>query len=158
MRPDKVQPKQVVLQGMNKSEARNMLNNMGEPIEAAKIRDAVITLKPVVMDSFRVEYAVKGDDLIFHFYIPPRAEQTFNQKGAKQAWLDYFLNRFKDKLVIVLQEYFECGAPRLQAMYTEEIASWFIKAQGFGNSADPDLLCRRFFEKLDAALQKKDGS
>jgi hypothetical protein len=151
---------------------RTIIGEVGKEMAASELQKAVLDFRgndamDLELYSFRGEYAVKGDDIVFHFFLPQRAvdqcrleDQSPSRETlrARQAWQSYWLNRFKDKLLLVLVEHFGCGAPRLQAAYTEEAASWWVKAQGFGTSSDPELLVRRFFEKLDDALKAKGSS
>ena len=150
--------KKVLLKNVDLPEARSMVNNMGEGFVPDSVKRAVVHLTTVDMYSFRAEYTVKDQDMIFHFYLPTHAEAGLKTPEGRQAWMDYLLHRFPTKLNVVAQEHFGATAPRLQAKYTEEVASWWLKAQGFGLSSDPNLLATRFFEKLDAALKEKEHS
>ena len=59
---------------------------------------------------------------------------------------------FPEILSPCAEEYFGATKPRLQAAYTAEMFSWWLKAAGFAERLGPEAYILRFFEKLDAHL------
>lgn len=111
----------------------------------------------VTLESFRAEYSFIGGNLIVHFFLPKRAEEHLKdpETQASKLWLEYWLKRFPSKLDPVARSYFDAEYPRLQAKYTEEVASWWFRAQGYDHLIDPKKFIQGFLEKLDAALQER---
>lgn len=68
------------------------------------------------------------------------------------ALQDYWVNKFPITLNEVAQDYFDATSPRLQAKYTAEIKSWWLRAQGYDHLLDVDSYSRRFLEKMNDAL------
>lgn len=100
--------------------------------------------------TFRADLAVTEGDLVFHFYVTP--EVNGRASPSPQA---YWLGNtciFANTLAVVAAEYFNAGYPRLKACYTEEFASWWLRAAGFGQKLDPHKFAYDFLERLDAAL------
>lgn len=95
--------------------------------------------------TFDAEYAVVGDDIVFHFFLPDDQTQV-------DAHSSYWLKQFPGALEQVAQSYWEATYPRLKAAYTEELSSWWLRCYGFANNGDPELRAQRFLEKLDEAL------
>jgi hypothetical protein len=95
--------------------------------------------------TFAAEFAITEGDLVFHFY----ATEEVNQRpDPRQYWLELF----PSVLERVSQEYFKATFPRLQAAYTEEKASWWMRAKGFGLLLMPHEFCYKFFDSFDEAL------
>lgn len=92
--------------------------------------------------TFFAEYDLIDGNVVIHFY-PPK-----DTKVTKEYWMV----KFAESLDATAQEHFQATKPRLAAKYTEELGSWWFKAQGFGHIIDIDQYLMRFFEKLDAAL------
>ncbi len=103
--------------------------------------------------SFKAEYAVINGDLVLHFFLPKHAQ--LNSPEARQAWMSYWLTNFPEKLDSEAQIYFESTYPRLMAKYTSEVASWWFKAQGFGDVLDAGAFVAKFLDQLDASLQAR---
>lgn len=101
--------------------------------------------------SFKVDYTILNGDLVLHFYLPKHA--TIDSPESRQAWMAYWLKDFPAKLDSIAQEYFEAGYPRLMAKYTEEVSSWWFKAQGFGVVLNVGEFVQKFLDKLDESLQ-----
>lgn len=101
---------------------------------------------------FKVEHTTLKGDLVLHFFLPKHAQ--LNSPEARNAWMSYWLNKFPAKLDEVAQRYFEAGYPRLMAKYTSEVASWWFKAQGFGEVLDAGAFLQGFFDQLEAALSE----
>jgi hypothetical protein len=96
--------------------------------------------------TFTVEYAISEGDIIFHFY--PTLEV---QKLANPA--EYWHKGFPEILDRIARAHFEAEFPKLKAAYTEEKASWWMRAFGFGMVLEPHKLVHNFFDKLDEALE-----
>lgn len=96
--------------------------------------------------SFRAEYALKDRDLVIHFFLPT----NITEREAYQ-YRDWWLNEFPQLLDREAQEYFKAGPPRLMARYTEEMASWWFKAQGYDHLLDPLAYLDKFLLVLDGA-------
>jgi hypothetical protein len=94
----------------------------------------------------------KREDIVFHFYLTERKNLRPMQLEQLQRW---WLHQFALALDVTAQEHFGCTAPRLQAKYTEEAASWWMKAQGFDHILDVDAFCSAFLRKLDAKLSQR---
>lgn len=95
--------------------------------------------------TFRAEYANLMGDFVFHFFVNDEVNQLAD------PWA-YWKGRFPQVLERVAKEYFAIGYPRLRAAYSDEMASWWLRADGFDHLIDPDEFCRRFLERLDAEL------
>lgn len=96
--------------------------------------------------TFRAEYAIRGSDLVMHFFVTPEVEK--NVKGKK-----YWLELFPTCLDPVAQQHFEATAPRLEAQYTEMVNSWWLRARGYDHLLDVDAFVSTFLTKLDASLE-----
>jgi len=99
--------------------------------------------------TFRAELAIADGDLIFHFYVT--AEVNVRQAPTP---LKYWMELFPAVLESMAKTYFNADFPRLKAAYTEEHASWWFRAFGFGHVLDPHKFAYDFLEKLDAALDE----
>lgn len=99
--------------------------------------------------TFEAEYTMIGEDVVVHFF--PSEELKV---APKQSGETYWKVHFPEVLNETAQEYFNATAPRLVAKYTEELYSWWFKAQGYGHIIDLDFFIRRFFEKMDAKLEE----
>lgn len=94
--------------------------------------------------TFFAEYDLIDGNVVIHFYPPKGVEVT----------REYWMVRFAEALDATAQEHFQATKPRLAAKYTEELGSWWFRAQGFGHLIDLDQYLVKFFEKLDAALDQ----
>lgn len=97
--------------------------------------------------TFRAELAIADGDLIFHFYVTGEVNAL---REPKKYWLEFF----PAVLEPVAKTYFNAEFPRLKAAYTEEQASWWFRAFGFGHVLEPHKFAYGFLEKLDAALDE----
>lgn len=97
--------------------------------------------------TFNVEYAVSEGDLIFHFYVTAEIQKLKSPQ-------DYWYKLFPSVLDVIARDHFKVEFPRLKAAYTEEKASWWMRAFGFGGVLEPHKLAHGFFDKLDAALEE----
>jgi hypothetical protein len=120
------------------------------------IADAVINFTEINdYTTFKAEYAFVGEDLVIHFFLTKEMTQTAKNDPKSAAAIEsYWLTMFPRVLNDVGQEYFKAKAPRLQAKYTEELASWWFKAQGYKARIDPDAFAEGFLEALDQALEQ----
>ena len=101
--------------------------------------------------TFIAEYAIKDDDLVFHFFLTPELDRE-PKDGPVAA---YWMRTFPLTLDTAAQTFFRATAPRLQAKYTAELQSWWLRAQGFGSTLDPNELANRFLQALDTALDQQ---
>ena len=95
--------------------------------------------------TFSAELAITEGDLVYHFYVTAEVNAL---PDARVYWYEVFAQ----VLERVAQEYFKATAPRLKAAYTQEQASWWLRAFGFGMVLDPHKLAYGFLHVLDAAL------
>ncbi len=100
--------------------------------------------------TFRAELAITDGDIVFHFYVTEEVKQL-QKPTPREYWLgDNGI--FPNALSEVAQQHFEVGYPRLKASYTEEMASWWLRAYGFGLLLESHKFAYAFLERLDAAL------
>jgi len=142
------QERQVVLGEVPDEKAREYINH-AQDVSIGK--DAIPQFIKYKCYSFRAEYTFIDEDLVIHFYLPAHA--NLETPEAEQQWMRYWIGRFAEVLDRIAREHFEAEHPRLVAKYTEEVASWWFRAQGFGGGLSPEMLVVRFFEKLDEALR-----
>lgn len=95
---------------------------------------------------FDAEFAVKGKDIIFHFW-----PYEFH-KAQKEMWTrdPKFPKQFPDKLKEAMKKSF---APnRTEQTYDEEMSAYFVKAVGYGEAMSPFVLatdvCRELYRLL----------
>lgn len=100
--------------------------------------------------TFAAEYAIEGDDLVFHFFLPPELEEQLREPHVLKYWRRTFPTVFEP----VVYTAFKVHPPRVQAAYVNDLGvnSWWFRAYGFANRLDPDGLCSFFLEELDKAL------
>lgn len=120
----------------------------------AAIEKAVPQFTKLTLYAFKAEWAVVGEDLQFHFYLPAQSKAHLNSPEGRKAWMKYWLETFQEALDVEARAYFEAEYPQLVVKYTEELASWWFKAGGFGAVTDPALLASRFLERLNAVLER----
>lgn len=145
----------VVIGGTSPGEARKTATSFG--MTQVKAKDPHIPeFTKGSRYSFRYEWDVIGNDIVIHFFLPKHAKTT--EPRAQEEWMKYWLKRFPTKVDPVAKRHFEAGPPRLQVKYTEEVASWWFKAQGFGHLIDPGKFLEEFFDLLDASLREKDSN
>jgi hypothetical protein len=96
--------------------------------------------------TFSAEVAVKDGDLVFHFYV---TDEVNKGPDPRKYWLELF----PTVLEKTAKDYFKADFPQLKAAYTEEKASWWLEAKGFGMKLSPYTLAERFFDRLDAELE-----
>ena len=101
--------------------------------------------------TFVAEYTIKDDDLVFHFFLTPELDREPKDGPVAVYWM----RTFPLTLDRAAQTFFRATAPRLQAKYTAELQSWWLRAQGFGTNLDPDKLAQEFLRELDKALDQQ---
>lgn len=96
--------------------------------------------------TFRAEYTLEGDDLVFHFFRP--------SGGTDEYWE----GSFPEALEEVAKSVFHADYPRLEAQFISDfdLDSWWFRARGFAQSLDPDALAYAFLENLDVALDAEN--
>jgi hypothetical protein len=115
----------------------------GAPIELPVLPIKFIQITEYT--TFRAEVAITDGDIVFHFY----ANEEINKlPDPRKYWLELFPNALSSTAEV----YFNATFPRLKAAYTEEQASWWMRAFGFGKLLDPHRFAYKFFDVLDAAL------
>lgn len=103
------------------------------------------------LTTFAAEVAVTEGDFVYHFYVT--AEVNAGPDPRK-----YWLELFPGVLEKTAKEYFKADFPRLKAAYTEEKASWWLRAFGFGLVLEPHKMALAFCDALDAALDSATSS
>lgn len=119
------------------------------------VADAVIKFTPVKdFTTFLAEYSVVDGSYVVHFF-PPRERYVSNGQGKMQVHGEFLVKwqrTFPGVLSPTAERYFGASQPRLQAAYTAEMFSWWLKCAGFAERFDPDTYIMKFFEELDQAL------
>ena len=97
--------------------------------------------------TFWAEYGVKDEDnLVFHFFVTEEVNQM------PDPW-KYWKDTFPRVLQEVAVPFFKSGPPALRAAYTEELASWWLQADGAaGKVLDADHFAKKFLQELDKGL------
>jgi hypothetical protein len=95
--------------------------------------------------TFKAEYAVLDGDIVFHFF----ANDEINR--LPDPW-HYWKTVFPRCLERVAEKYFAATYPRVRAAYTDELASWWLRANGFGHILNMDEFAKQFLERLDKEL------
>ena len=114
------------------------------PLEVPK----PLEFAPVVMRYFRAEHAQVDNDLVVHLFVSESVQQKWTPSQIQNWWLNDFATAMSD----TAEDYFGTTSPRLVAKYTEEVASWWLTAQGCGHVLDPDAYLRAFYAQLDETL------
>ena len=118
------------------------------------LNDAVINFTPVDdFTTFKGEYAWSDGDLIIHFFLTKEMVRKNKTNEGGPRIKRYWLDKFPRVLDIALKEFFQADSPRLTAKYTPELASWYVRAQGYDDRLDLDLFAEKFFEHLDQVLE-----
>ena len=111
------------------------------------------------LTTFSAEVAVTEGDAVYHFYVTKEANALphwVTPTGARTLPITphkYWLELFPQVMEAVAREYFDADERRLVAAYTEEQASWWLRAKGAGMKLDPQRFALGFCDKLDAALE-----
>lgn len=86
-------------------------------------------------DLYIAEVGKKGGDYVYHFYPSDKVKGIFEDKMG-----DAFIAIFKKP-------------EQIEAVYTEELGSWAVRARGFADTLWGDDLAIRVFDKLDSLLE-----
>lgn len=98
--------------------------------------------------NFLAEYALVGDNIVVHFYGTP--ERPWSEHG-------YWRRVFPEALNSQGQLHFRATKPRLRAMLTEEVRSWWFEAQNYAHIIDLSAYMIQFFDRLDAQIDAIEG-
>lgn len=132
------QEKTVDLTGPQNSDAAVQKLAVAQGTQVGAITKAVPKFEKVTYSSFKAEHALDGGSVIIHFFLPTR-------KVTEVYWKQLFAEGLNE----VAQEHFQATAPRLVAKYTEELHSWWFKAQGYDHIIDLARFLADFFGKLE---------
>lgn len=134
---------------------RRQAGGAAAPELIGNVKDAVVNFTQIKdFTTFLAEYAIIDGSYVLHFF-PPRERYVHTGNGRYQVHGEFLIKwqrKFPAVLDPVAQEYFQATAPRLQAMYTAEMFSWWFKATGLAERFDPAGFILKFLEKLDSAL------
>jgi hypothetical protein len=117
-------------------------------LSAANIADGVPKFIPnQSFTTFSAEHMMQDGNLVIHFFMP---SGPFGMSAE-----EYWKVRFPKHLDSVARNYFNANAPRLQAKYTEEVNSWWFRANGYEHIIDLPAFIDGFYEALDASLDPR---
>lgn len=106
----------------------------------------VIDFQPILSKGFyEAEFAMKGNDVIFHFW-PDR----YHEAERSELPTPTFPKDFEVKLKAVLGDVF--GAHRVEMSMDADIGAWFAKAFGYGTHEYARKLSIEVCEKLHKDL------
>ncbi len=150
--------REVTLAGTERDEALEQNKRVAdgsEDIDGMKLKDGVPEFEKEEYYSFRAQHALVEGNLIIQFFLPAQAKPYIkgDNNPAEQQWMAYWLKAFPAQLDPLAREYFDAEYPRLQVKYTEEVASWWFKGQGYDNLIDLKKFVHDFLVKLNSALQ-----
>lgn len=143
--------KQVTLGEVPPEEAKGALENFAGS-DIGGVANGVPKLQPYDCRSFKAEYGLVDGNIVIHFYLPAHAKT--DTVDARAPWMKYWMERFPDKLDVTARAYFEADRPRLVVKYTEELASWYFRGQGYAHMLDLAAYVRKFLDLLDEELHK----
>lgn len=150
--------REVALTGTNREAALEQNKRVAggaEDIDGMKLKEGVPDFTPEKFYSFAAKHALIENNIIIQFFLPDQAKVYIkgdNNPGEKK-WMEYWLKKFPVVLDPEARKYFDAEYPRLQVKYTEEVASWWFKGQGYGNLIDPGKFVHDFLVGLDVALR-----
>jgi hypothetical protein len=122
---------------------RVVAGRKGKPLNAGEVVGtsadtpepfAAIEFAEIDRPKYFAEVGKKGGDYVYHFY----------PKGISK---DVFEDKMGDALLGVFK-----NADQLEAVYTEELNSWAVRARGFASNIWGDDLAVKVFDKLDSLL------
>ena len=142
----------VSLKSLTEEQARGVLTG-AEDIALSEQSIPRFTMRSYSV--FRAEHAVVDGDLVMHFFLPEGVDLKKADPSLQRWWELYWLKTFPEKLDSVARSYFGAGKERLEARYTEEVASWWFRGRGFGQSLDPSALAEGFERALDSAVEEQ---
>lgn len=109
------------------------------------VKEAVIQFTKVNdYTTFDSEWTMIDDNIVFHFFMPA------SHRVTEPYWIEVFAAALNE----VAQAHFDATLPRLQAKYTEEVKSWWFKAQGYGHILDMPAYIDKFLARLDTKLDE----
>lgn len=142
------QEKTVVLSEVSNEQANQLMQDGPRAIKG--LSKAVPEFKKIEdFTTFRAEYAMIGPDLVMHFYGTPEHPNTDNPNDV-WYWQTYFPNCLEE----AGGAHFQASRPRVIAKYTEEMRSWFLKAQRYDHLTNIDAFVKVFCAKLDHVLEE----
>ena len=132
----------VSLGDIDNSTAESVMRS--QPEAFGNIAESVpVFVKVEDFTTFTAEYCRIDGNIVIHFFHPEDKEYS------ERYWLEVFPAALDE----VAREYFNADTPRLVAKYTEELRSWWFRANSYEHVLDVDYFTRRFFEKMDQALE-----
>jgi len=137
----------VTLGEVPEDEAKQYLSG-ADQMNLEDLQSAIPKFDPYHGKYFSAEHAVIGADLVYHFYLPQGVVESAGERVEH-----YWRVRFASALDSQAQSYFQAGAPRLQAKYTEEMGSWWLRARGYADAVDPNGLALGLYRALEEQLQ-----
>lgn len=111
-----------------------------------------LEFEAVEYTTFDAEWALDGIDIVFHFKLPSDPE---DRRHVARYDGDYWQGLFPGVLSDVAQEVFRATYPQLQAAFTPEMDSWWMRAFAFGKSFGAEDLVRKFLDTLDIRLESR---
>ena len=142
------------------AEAFSSLNSeVSKETSVSNLVEGIPRLTSTSFSTFRADHGVVGADLVVHFYLPHGVSDLLKKADSRyqERWETYWFRVFPEVLSQVARAHFREDKPRIVAKYTEELASWWFCARGFGDSTNPDALLLMFFQKMDKALGVLDN-
>lgn len=127
----------VVLSPLDPKDATQILTAQSGATRLSDVEGAIPQFKKLEFPAFKVEFEYSTGDVIVHFFLPKR-------KVTEHYWKVLFAEALEE----IGQAHFQATRPRLVARYTEELHSWWFKAQNYGHLIDLETYVIRFFEKL----------
>lgn len=141
----------VTLSSVPHEEAKGALQGLAGS-DIGGVADGVPKLTPYDCKSFKAEHGLVDGNIVVHFYLPAHAKT--DTEDARREWMKYWMERFPDKLDITARTYFEAERPRLVVKYTEELASWYFRGQGYAHLLDVGAYVKKFLDLLDEELHR----
>lgn len=144
------QERNVVIGEVPHDEAMSRLNRE-QDLAFDGLSDAVPKFTKVSLyTTFTAEYALIGEDLVFHFFPSPERN--------KVEFTQYWIHNFPKCLDESARQHFDADYPRLVAKYTDELKSWWFKAHGYDHVIDVDAFVARFLKRLDEAIDRFEAT
>jgi hypothetical protein len=126
----------------------------GRESTASDVESAIPKFEEKAYTYFTARHGVVAGDLVIQFFLPKVAVEAAKKGDAtsQRKWESFWLETFRDQLSPVAKSYFHAEYPHLVAKYTEEVASWWFRARGYGDSVAPMALAEGFELRLNEAL------
>lgn len=131
----------------------NRSTEVGKGLDRGLVQWQSLEFQQQTYEKFHVEYAFMEGNFVVHFFVHPDAIARYPEAVLEHWWQ----HDFAQCLSSVAQEYFRATLPRIMAKYTMETASWWFKAQGYGELLDPLGFLHAFFSLLDETLPNVGG-